>query len=169
MPKECAHCAEAFVGEIFNCAGCRTMYCDAGCARNDLTHRLECARIAEVGCEQFHADARATEAATEAAAECGPAPGRAESCVVCAEGGEGLVRGCACSDEAGYAHLACLTRRAAGEDGEENGLSGRWVVCSRCAAPCVAPGSPFWFFSQRRTVGHPPPGVVGTRARCGWR
>ena len=62
---------------------------------------------------------------------------RGQTCYICHGEGdedEGLVRGCACRGDNGYAHLSCLARgaQAAVQRGVQNRGWTRWHTCGQC-------------------------------------
>ncbi len=90
------------------CARCKTPYCGRPCQKADwqLTHRQLCDFVRT-------ADSRAAEAAAAAEAACKSDVVRGATCYICLGEGPGLVRGCACRGDAGYAHVRCLVRAEA--------------------------------------------------------
>ena len=108
----------------------------------------------------LHDAAQATQRYEEAAAEAVEACAddtRGQTCYICHGEGdedEGLVRGCACRGDNGYAHLSCLVRHAqhAGERAVR-GAGGpgfvRWILCGVCeqkyhGVVCCALGWACW-------------------------
>ncbi len=90
------------------CARCRTPYCSRACQKAawQFVHKQICPFVGG-------ADRRAAEAAAAAEAACKSDVVRGATCYICLAEGPGLVRGCACRGDAGYAHVKCLIRAEA--------------------------------------------------------
>ena len=106
------------------------------------THLDHCEQIERGGgAEQYHADTKAAEAAATAIKTC-LVETAGQTCYICFDGGEGLVRGCSCRGGAGFAHLSCLVDQAkilvAGAEEKNLGPGAldagmaRWYSCSLC-------------------------------------
>ncbi len=119
----CFSCAQPRVGQGA-CVRCKTPYCGRACQKADwqLTHRQLCDFVRT-------ADSRAAEAAAAAEAACKSDVVRGASCYICLTEGPGLVRGCACRGDAGYAHVACLIRAEAELGRESRDGPGQCPTC----------------------------------------
>ena len=135
----CAACAKPLEHDApARCVGCQTRYCSDRCLRYHAHrggHDDECEEIANGGgAEQHHANKKYGEAVAEAVEECAEDT-EGQTCFICMDGEaeEGLVRGCACRGENGFAHVSCLARGAqvAVERGAQNGWV-RWHTCGLC-------------------------------------
>ena len=122
------------------CARCKTLYCSTHCQQEHWNsgHKKMCKKIQRAGgAEQFHADAKAKEAADAAVAACGSqgVPQDAE-CFICRSSieGKGIVRGCGCHSGAGLAHVACLVRAAqvSVQTTDEDGVGVGWTKWQKC-------------------------------------
>ena len=141
----CAYCAAPLTHTYFvHCARCYTRYCGSHCLEQDYfgTHLDHCEQIERGGgAEQYHADTKAAEAAATAIKTC-LVETVGQTCYICFDGGEGLVRGCSCRGGAGFAHLSCLVDQAkilvAGAEEKNLGPGAldagmaRWYSCSLC-------------------------------------
>ena len=141
----CAYCAAPLTHTYFvHCARCYTRYCGSHCLEQDYfgTHLDHCEQIERGGgAEQYHADTKSAEAAAVAVDRCAEDT-KGQTCYICFDGGEGLVRGCACRGTAGFAHVSCLAEQAKilFAEAEENNLDhkakqmrwNRWHTCSLC-------------------------------------
>ena len=111
----CAFCAAPLTHTYFvHCARCYTRYCGSHCLEQDYfgTHLDHCEQIERGGgAEQYHADTKSAEAAAVAVDRCAEDT-LGQTCYICFDGGEGLVRGCACRGTAGFAHVSCLAEQA---------------------------------------------------------
>ena len=119
----CFRCAEPRVGQGA-CARCKMPYCGRACQKADwqFNHRQLCDFVRT-------ADSRAAEAASAAVAACKGDVVRGASCYICLTEGPGLVRGCACRGDAGYAHVACLIRAEAELGPESRDGLGQCPTC----------------------------------------
>ena len=119
----CFSCNQPRVGQGA-CARCKTPYCGRACQKADwqFTHRQLCAFVRT-------ADSRAAEAASAAEAACKSDVFRGATCYICLGEGPGLVRGCACRGDAGYAHVRCLVRAEAELDRESRDGLGQCPTC----------------------------------------
>ena len=111
------------------CGSCSTRYWEKG------GHDQLCKKIKRAGgAEQFYANTKYTEAVAVAAEACADDT-KGQTCYICMDGAadEGLVRGCACRGENGFAHVSCLGRQAqvTYQRGVKNGWS-RWHTCGLC-------------------------------------
>ena len=141
----CAYCAAPLTHTYFvHCARCYTRYCGSHCLEQDYfgTHLDHCEQIERGGgAEQYHADTKSAEAAATAIEAC-LVETSGQTCYICFDGGEGLVRGCSCRGGAGFAHLSCLVDQAkilvAGAEEKNLGPGAldagmaRWYSCSLC-------------------------------------
>ena len=79
-------------------------------------HKQMCKKIHRGGnAEQYHANKKYKEALA-VAVEASAADAKGQKCYICLEAvhpstGEGLVRGCACQGDQGFAHVSCLVRQ----------------------------------------------------------
>ncbi len=148
---QCAVCAtELGLSLGKKCGRCSTRYCGAACQVQHWKeggHDQLCKPIKKAGgAEQYHANARYTEAVAVAAEACAEDT-RGQTCYICTQAlhwktKEGLVRGCACRGTAGFAHVSCLAEQAKilVTEAEENNLDSkvfnerwrRWDACSLC-------------------------------------
>ena len=142
----CAYCAAPLTHTYFvHCARCYTRYCGSHCLEQHLfigTHLDHCDQIERGGgAEQYHADTKSAEAAVVAVDRCAEDT-KGQTCYICFDGGEGLVRGCACRGTAGSVHVSCLAEQAKilVAEAEENNLDWkaknarwlRWETCRLC-------------------------------------
>ena len=142
----CAYCAAPLTHTYFvHCARCYTRYCGSHCLEQHLiigTHWDHCDQIERGGgAEQYHADTKSAEAAVVAVDRCAEDT-KGQTCYICFDGGEGLVRGCACRGTAGSVHVSCLAEQAKilVAEAEENNLDWkaknakwlRWETCRLC-------------------------------------
>ena len=106
------------------CARCRMPYCSRACQKEEwkMMHKQICPFVAG-------ADRRAAEAAAAAEAACKGDVVRGATCYICLGNGPGLVRGCACRGDAGYAHVACLIRAEAELGPESRDGLGQCPTC----------------------------------------
>ncbi len=106
------------------CARCKTPYCGRACQKADWqgNHRQLCDFVRT-------ADSRAAEAASVAEAACKSDVVRGATCYICLTEGPGLVRGCACRGDAGYAHVRCLVRAEAELGRESRDGPGQCPTC----------------------------------------
>ena len=119
----CFTCNQPRVGQGA-CARCKTPYCGRYCQKADwqFTHRQLCDFVRT-------ADSRAAEAASAAEAACKSDVVRGATCYICLGEGPGLVRGCACRGDAGYAHVKCLIRAEAELGPESRDGPGQCPTC----------------------------------------
>ena len=112
----CAACAAPLPRPAKQCSRCKTLYCGPACQRQHWErggHDALCKKIKKGGgAEQYHADKKYKEALAVAVEKCA-ADTKGQKCYICLEAvhsstGEGLVRGCACEGNQGFAHLSCL-------------------------------------------------------------
>ena len=106
------------------CARCKMPYCGRACQKADwqFTHKQLCDFVRT-------ADSRAAEAASAAEAACKSDVVRGATCYICLGEGPGLVRGCACRGDAGYAHVKCLVRAEAELGRESRDGPGQCPTC----------------------------------------
>ena len=128
----CTVCSAPLSDGVVQCVDCATRYCGERCERMDRRrngHGKVCGNIARGGgAEQYHADKKYEEAATEAVEACAEETA-GKTCYICLEG-DNLVRGCSCRGEAGYVHLSCLVRQA--EVAPDGVRWERWGTCRLC-------------------------------------
>mmetsp|Transcript_12046 Transcript_12046/g.33360 ORF Transcript_12046/g.33360 Transcript_12046/m.33360 type:complete len:382 (+) Transcript_12046:57-1202(+) len=143
---QCAVCAtELGLSLGKKCGRCSTRYCGAECQKQHWEQRGHdklCKLIKKAGgAEQYHADTKYTETVAVAAAACAEDT-KGQTCYICGDDKEGLVRMCACRGTAGFAHVSCLAEQAKILLAEalENNLGDktlderwcRWHSCSLC-------------------------------------
>ena len=148
---QCAACAVDLPHPAKQCSRCKTRYCGPACQAQHWQegHDKLCKRIKKGGgAEQYNAENKYQEAATDAKLACA-ADTAGQTCYICMEGverrhtkNEGLVRMCACRGTAGFAHVSCLAEQAKilVAEAEENNLGddaldarlARWYSCSLC-------------------------------------
>ena len=99
-------------------------YCSRACQKEEwkMMHKQICPFVGA-------ADRRAAEAASAAEAACKSDVVRGATCYICLGGGPGLVRGCACRGDAGYAHVKCLVRAEAELSGNGDHCAGQCPTC----------------------------------------
>ncbi len=122
----CAACAVPLAHDAPGCGVCATRYCSEACRLDGQRggHNEVCLAIHDGGnAEQYHADQKYNEAVA------------GQMCYICYGEGdeEGLVRGCSCRGESGFAHVSCLARQAqvAVERGGGRRFD-RWYSCGLC-------------------------------------
>mmetsp|Transcript_26033 Transcript_26033/g.104162 ORF Transcript_26033/g.104162 Transcript_26033/m.104162 type:complete len:340 (-) Transcript_26033:258-1277(-) len=134
MPK-CDWCrAENANLRCSKCQAC--WFCDKKCAKRAWrTHKLYCTddpvrkrHIAvEMAFERIVARKPRTEVPDDAV------------CYICLDGGDGLLRGCACrGPSAGFAHVDCLVEMAKRDPWilvEGRNMLNRWTMCGTCRQP----------------------------------
>ena len=94
-------------------------YCDQTCQHDHWRrgHKQMCKKIHRGGnAEQYHANKKYKEAVAEAVEACAEDT-KGQTCYICLESvhphtKEGLVRGCACQGDQGFAHVSCLADQA---------------------------------------------------------
>ena len=135
---QCAACAAPLAHNAPRCVRCLTRYCSSTCQHDHWGrgHEQICEEIHRGGdAEQYHADQKYEEAAA-VAVEAYAADTAGQTCYICYGEGdeeEGLVRGCSCRGESGFAHVSCLARQAqvTVERGGGPGFD-RWYSCGLC-------------------------------------
>jgi len=148
---QCAVCAtDLGLSSGKKCGRCSTRYCGAECQKQHWEsggHDQLCKKIKKAGgAEQFHANAKYTEAVAVAAEKCADDT-KGQTCYICTQAlhwktKEGLVRMCSCRGTAGLAHVSCLAEQAKilVAEAEENNLGlkvlnerwKRWHTCGLC-------------------------------------
>ncbi|CAH0378065.1 unnamed protein product [Pelagomonas calceolata] len=133
----CAACAAPLVHDAPGCGVCATRYCSEACRLDGQRggHNEVCLAIHDGGnAEQYHADQKYNEAVSVAVEACADDTA-GQMCYICYGEGdeEGLVRGCSCRGESGFAHVSCLARQAqvAVERGGGRRFD-RWYSCGLC-------------------------------------
>ena len=114
----CAACAAPLAHDAPRCVRCKVRYCDSTCQHDHWRrgHKQMCKKIHRGGnAEYYHANKKYKEAVAEAVEACA-ADTKGQTCYICMEAvhastGEGLVRGCACEGNQGFAHVSCLVRQ----------------------------------------------------------
>jgi len=115
----CAACAAPLAHNAPRCVRCRTRYCNATCQHDHWRrgHKQICKKIHRGGnAEHYHANKKFKEALAVAVEACAEDT-KGQTCYICMEAvhpstGEGLVRGCACQGDQGFAHVSCLVRQS---------------------------------------------------------
>ena len=115
----CAACAAPLANNAPRCVRCRTRYCNATCQHDHWRrgHKQICKKIHRGGnAEHYHANKKFKEALAVAVEACAEDT-KGQTCYICMEAvhpstGEGLVRGCACQGDQGFAHVSCLVRQS---------------------------------------------------------
>ncbi len=134
----CAACAAPLAHDAPRCVLCLTRYCNLACQTDHFRrgHEQICETIHRGGgVEQYYADKKYKEAVAAAVEKCADDT-KGQTCYICYGEGdeeEGLVRGCSCRGESGFAHISCLARQAevAVERGGGPGFD-RWYTCGLC-------------------------------------
>ena len=115
----CAACAAPLAHDAPRCVRCHLRYCNKTCQHDHWRrgHKQMCKKIHRGGnAEQYHADKKYKEAVAVAVEACDDDT-KGQTCYICLESvhphtKEGLVRGCACQGDQGFAHVSCLADQA---------------------------------------------------------
>ncbi len=148
----CAACGAELAHDAPRCVRCHTRYCNATCQHDHWRrgHKQMCKKVHRGGnAEYYHADKKYKEAVAEAVEACAEDT-KGQTCYICLESvhphtKEGLVRGCACQGDQGFAHVSCLVRQSqnVAEDRTENNFGQLEDVSIQAITSCKLCGKEY--------------------------
>ena len=146
MPGVCEECRAD--DATLRCSKCKIFYCSKTCqARNWKIHKHVCSTDpADRPDRPFVPVEMAIERTLAKLPTLANVP-KGAFCYICLEGGDGLMRGCACrGDSAGFVHLECLTKLAETKDESDQhrdearqALIDVWTQCTHCKRGFTGP------------------------------